>query len=260
MPEGRAVSASTISVVMAVYDGERFVADAIRSIFAQTRRPLEVIVVDDGSNDRTGEIVRGFAAVDYVRRAVNGGQAIALNEGVARAKGEYLAFLDADDVWVEDKLERQRLAFDEDPSRDVVYGLLREKVIGTASAGVSARNGRTLPAYLPSAMLIRRAAFDTVGPFDTRFTLGSVVDWFARSREAGLREQLLPHVVYERRIHGDNVGLRHADRRSDYLYVVKAALDRRRLGAPPPAQVEGSNEADARQAENTGQTANIRGV
>jgi hypothetical protein len=90
-------------------------------------------------------------------------------------------------------------------------------------------------------MLIRRAAFERVGDFDPGFKLGSVVDWYARSRDAGLAERALAAVVYERRIHGDNAGIRQRGDRGEYLRVVKAALDRRRRAAPqamPPTPAQ----------------------
>jgi glycosyltransferase involved in cell wall biosynthesis len=222
---------AAVSVVVAVLDGERFIADALRSILGQTRPPAEVCVVDDGSTDGTAAVVAGFAdaGVRCLRRPARGGQAAALNLGVASTGGERLAFLDADDVWAADKLRLQGAALDGDPTLDVVYGHMRERVLfAGAPAAVAARDGAVRPAHLPGAMLIRRGAFTRVGGFDARFTLGSVVDWYARACEAGLRQLTLPDVVYERRIHGDNAGLREARHRADYLHVVKAALDRRR--------------------------------
>lgn len=174
-------------------------------------------------------MVAAFTGVRYLRRAVRSGQAAALNLGVASTGGDRLAFLDADDVWAAEKLRLQGQALDANPAIDVVYGHMRERVIGAgAPAGVIARDGAVRCAELPGAMLIRRAAFERVGGFDTRFTLGSVVDWYARSCEAGLHSLTLPDVVYERRIHGANTGITQARHRTDYLQVVKAALDRRR--------------------------------
>ena len=107
MSEGGAVS-----VVIAVFDGERFIGDALGSIFGQTRPPAEVCVVDDGSTDGTAAVVAAFAGARYLRRAVRSGQAAALNLGVASTAGDRLAFLDADDVWAADKLRVQGEALD----------------------------------------------------------------------------------------------------------------------------------------------------
>jgi len=229
VPAEPCVLQATVSAVMAVYNGEATVAEAIASMLAQTLPPLEIIVVDDGSDDGTPAIldglVAGNACVRRVRQDPNAGQAAALNRGIAQAQGSYLAFLDADDIWMPDKLECQLALLAADPDLDVVYGLARQRWVRQGDMGQA---GSAVPAYLPGAMLIRRPAFDRVGPFDTQYHLGSVVDWYARSVEAKLRSALLQQVVYERRIHGRNLGIVAADKRTDYLSVIKAALDRRR--------------------------------
>ena len=217
--------APDISVVIPAYNAAAFVGEAIASVRAQTLAPLELLVVDDASTDTTAEIARASPGVRYLRQPENRGQAAALNRGVAETSGAYLAFLDADDLWRPRKLERQRAAFDADPSLDAVYGLAEERVI--ANAG-TARDGRKLPAPLPSALLVGRAAFERVGGFDEQYRLGSVVDWYSRALASGLRFLPLEEVLYERRIHGANVGLTQAADRGAYLDVVRAALARRR--------------------------------
>ena len=77
-------------------------------------------------------------------------------------------------------------------------------------------------------MLIRRESFDRVGPFLTDVRVGEGVDWYARATEAGLKGLILPDIVLERRLHDSNTGIRERDSRSDYLQVVRSALQRRR--------------------------------
>jgi glycosyltransferase involved in cell wall biosynthesis len=97
----------TVSVVIPVYNGERFVADAIRSVLNQSYPPLECIVVDDGSTDGTSNVVSRFQVpVRYVAKS-NGGVSSARNVGIELAKGDLVAFLDADDLWEREKLEKQ---------------------------------------------------------------------------------------------------------------------------------------------------------
>jgi glycosyltransferase involved in cell wall biosynthesis len=218
----------TISVVVPVYDGEPFLADALRSILGQTRRPDEVIVVDDGSRDRSCEIARSFAGVRVLQQP-NRGQASALNTGVAQSRGEYLAFLDADDRWLPRKLELQLGAFAEEPELELVFGHARQ--IAEHAAG-SKQHGRVLPARLPSALLIRRAALQKVGPFSSAWALGSVIEWSARARDLELRTKMLEHVVYERRIHGRNSSLVHPKPVREYARMLKAVLDARRARSP----------------------------
>lgn len=98
-----------VSVVIPVYNGERFIVKTIRSVLEQTYKEVEVIVVDDASSDRTEEKVRSFTSerVKYVGLAENRGVANARNVGTKMAQGKYLCFLDADDLWRPEKLSRQ---------------------------------------------------------------------------------------------------------------------------------------------------------
>jgi hypothetical protein len=88
-----------------------------------------------------------------------------------------------------------------------------------------------MPWMAPNLMLIRRAAFERVGPYSEELRVGVTVDWYARAQEAGLKTYMLPDVVLERRLHTQNNGLRERDSRSQYVHVLKAALDRRRAAA-----------------------------
>ena len=224
----------TISVVIPVYNGESFLADAIESIIAQQASVAEIIVIDDGSTDDSAGIARQYAAVNYIYQD-NAGAAAARNHGATLATGDFLAFLDADDVWMPDKLTRQLAAFATDSDLDVVFGHARQvQIIKPGKSGdsgdLTSKNLQyeVLPARLPSAMLIRRDAFQRVGAYDKQWRLGEVVDWYNRAVEAGLKMHMLPEILYERRLHDDNLGKREQQFRSDYLAVVKAALDRRR--------------------------------
>ncbi len=108
-----------VSVVIPVYNGERHIKDAIDSVLAQTYSQVELIVVDDGSTDNTKSLIKEYEGVEY-RYQKNAGQAAARNSGIKHSRGEFVAFLDADDVWLPDKLEKQVPLFS-DPSVGLVY-------------------------------------------------------------------------------------------------------------------------------------------
>jgi glycosyltransferase involved in cell wall biosynthesis len=224
------VTETTVSVIIAVRNGERFLGEALGSVLDQTRPPEEAIVIDDGSTDGTSRVVGEFPSVRYHRQS-HAGQATALNRGVAMATGVFLAFLDADDLWCERKLQWQLAAFEEDPALEVVFGHAEQFLDRERGGGWREDPDRERPrhpAHLPGAMLIRRDAFHRVGSFDPRWSVGGVVDWYARARECQLRERMLSQTVLRRRIHDRNVGILQRHQREDYLRVVKAALDRRR--------------------------------
>jgi glycosyltransferase involved in cell wall biosynthesis len=122
-----------ISVVMPVFDGEAFVRDAIKSVLEQTHHDLELIVVDDGSTDRTASIVSGCASNDrrlrFFAQPHSGKASIARNAGVARARAEFVAFIDADDLYHPRRLERGLEVLTKFPDVDVVFSdILRFRV------------------------------------------------------------------------------------------------------------------------------------
>jgi glycosyltransferase involved in cell wall biosynthesis len=223
-----------ISVVIAVYNGERYIGEAIESALGQTLPPAEVIVVDDGSTDGTGTVAQGFGdAIRYEHRS-RAGFAAGRNRGVELSTGAYLAFLDADDRFTPDKLERQLAALEQDPALDAVFGHVREFISPELEPDVAARLRRPVPDApwpTPNLMLVRRESFDRVGPFSTKLRVGVGVDWYARAVETPLRMAMPEYIVLERRLHTDNNGIRESDSRVQYLHVLKASLDRRRAKA-----------------------------
>src|SRR5213078_156464 len=95
-----------VSVIIPVYNGARYLRAALESVFAQTYRPIEVIVVDDGSGDDSGVIAQSFPDVHFIHQE-NQGVAAARNHGFDAARGEFIAFLDQDDLWTPEKLKVQ---------------------------------------------------------------------------------------------------------------------------------------------------------
>jgi glycosyltransferase involved in cell wall biosynthesis len=224
-----------ISVVIPAFNAERYLGEAVESAFGQTYQPVEVVVVDDGSDDGTGAVARAYGDRIVFASQPNGGIGSARNRGVALARGSYLAFLDADDRFLPDKLERQFAALAADLALDMVFGHVREFVSPElAPEDRAALRGPSPPGpfVAPNAMLIRRGSFDRVGLFATDVRVGEGVDWYARATEAGLKGLTLPDVVVERRLHDSNTGIRERDSRSDYLQVVRSALERRRAPGP----------------------------
>jgi glycosyltransferase involved in cell wall biosynthesis len=213
-PDGR------VSVVVPVRDGERFLADALRSVAAQTFRVAELIVVDDGSRDRSAAVARELGA--RVERQAPAGQVAARNRGVAAATGELVAFLDADDLWPAESLERRVAALRADREAGLVFGHVRQFDDAHPELLDEPR-----PALLFGAMLARREALDRVGPFASEWRAGELMEWLFRAREAGLRELVTDDVVLHRRIHAENMG-RDPDTRLDHVRIVRRALDRRR--------------------------------
>lgn len=225
-----------VSCVVPVFNSERYLGEALESIFQQTHSPLEVIVVDDGSTDATaaviasqGDRVRAFAQT-------NSGPAAARNRGVREARGEFVAFLDADDLWVPEKLGRQLERFAERPELHLCFSQLVNfwipELEEEAARFREHRLAKPVPALLAATLLARRTAFDTAGEFDPSRGYTHSTEWLLRVRERGLVSETLPEVLYRRRMHHGNRSRIHAGAsRGEYLDLVKAHLDRRRRGA-----------------------------
>lgn len=99
----------TVSIIVPMYNAEKFVAQTIQSVIGQTYSSWELLLIDDGSTDKTHDVIQQYLSDDRIRyvHKTNGGQGSARNRGIALAKGEYLAFIDADDIWDASKLESQ---------------------------------------------------------------------------------------------------------------------------------------------------------
>lgn len=222
--------APSISVIVPVHDGERFLAEALRSAIDQVRPPAEIIVVDDGSSDRSASIAGAVGHPVRVLSQARRGAAAARNLGVVEATGEMLAFLDADDLWTPAKLDLQVARLRDEPALDAVLGHIEQFVDADIDPALRDRlDVETAPraGYHVGTMLIRRQAFLGVGPFDASLRSGEFIDWWARAMDTPLRYAVVAQVVMRRRIHGANHTLRQAGHTREYLKVARQALRRR---------------------------------
>jgi glycosyltransferase involved in cell wall biosynthesis len=217
--------APLISTVIPVFNCEKYLGAAIESILAQNYHPMQIVVVDDGSTDNSAGVARSFPQVEYHLQE-HAGVATALNKGIAETKGDFLAFLDSDDLWMEGKLARQIEAFAQDPELGMVMGSVeqfREKGPDGGPLSLGLFNG-----YLKIAMLIRRSAMFEVGLFDPQWTTGDFIDWYIRATEKRVKSLMLPEVVAKRRIHDTNMGILQRDAQTDYARIMRQVLERRR--------------------------------
>jgi len=226
-------SSAAVSVIVVVRNGERFLASALRSAAAQTLPAAEIIVVDGGSTDATGQISRASPGVRHLPQSGTG-LADARNQGIAAARYALIAFLDHDDLWAPTKLATQaaRLA---DPAID--YSLTRMQFFvepGTPRAARAAGLEAPRAAGTPSALLARRALFDRIGGFDGSLAIGCDADWFARARDCGAVGAMVDEVLVRKRLHGTNLSTDHRRNRREMFEVARRSIARRR-GEPQPA-------------------------
>lgn len=231
-----------ITVVITVYNGAPYLAEAIDSVLAQSYYPFELIVLDDGSTDGSGEVARSYGSALRFIRKENAGLGAARNSAIELAQGSYYAFLDADDRFVPGKLERQMEILDTEPEVDMVFGHMTEFVspeIDESARALLREPVHDEPWRMTNLMLVRREAFHRVGPFSDTLRVGIGVDWYARAVDRGLKEAVPPFIVLERRLHTSNNGIQHRDARHQYLHVLKQSLDRKRALADPSTRTPG---------------------
>jgi glycosyltransferase involved in cell wall biosynthesis len=220
-----------VSAIIAAYNREAYLSDAIESIMNQTYRNLEIIVIDDGSTDNTKEVALRFAPLVRYYYQPNGGIAAAWNRGIKLASGDFFAFLDADDLWTDNKIEQQMNVIREDAKLDIAFGLVKQFYSPELSEGERQKlrcPDDMVPGVSAITMLIRRESFFKVGWFDTQWRKGIFSDWYLRARECGLVSHILPRLVAQRRLHQTNHGIVNRDKSIDYVRMLRASLYRRR--------------------------------
>jgi glycosyltransferase involved in cell wall biosynthesis len=220
-----------ISVIIPVYNGVKYLAEAIESVLAQTLEPLEIIVVDDGSTDRSLEIAGQFLPRVTIVRQENKGAGAARNTGVRVATGGYFAFLDADDLWTPQKLSIQRSLLESHPETDMVFGTVKQFIspeLPAEQQGTLRKEMGTMPGYSHGAMLIERTKFLHVGPFSEQLEIGEFIDWFSRARHLGLTHRILDDIVLKRRIHTQNMGIYKRGHLNNYTAILRKAIARKR--------------------------------
>lgn len=220
-----------VSIIIPVYNGQAYLSEAINSVLDQTYKSIQVIVIDDGSTDGSGDIAQSFmGSIEYYYQS-NQGTAAARNFGVQMSKGALLAFLDQDDLWLENKLNLQVSAFKADTRTDIVFGQVKQFV--SPEMDEQFRKNifcppHLMPGFLPSAMLIKRESFFRTGLFESVWQIGEWADWYARASEQELKKTMIPELVTLRRIHSGNKGITQRESLNEYIQILKASLDRRR--------------------------------
>jgi glycosyltransferase involved in cell wall biosynthesis len=220
-----------ISVIVPAYQAAATLAETLRSIAGQTRPPDEVIVVDDGSTDGTADVAR--AALPSARVIVrgNGGSAAALNTGLSEAQGDLLAMLDADDLWVPEKLSAQLAAMQAAPELAGIGGHMEVFACPMMPPAEFARMRLAegpVPCLLCGALLLRRAAYAAIGRHNEALRVGYSIDWMHRARLAGLRFDVLPNVVLRRRIRAGSLSSRAGGADPAFLAMARLAIARQR--------------------------------
>ena len=228
---GHMTSKPLVSVIVAVRNGERFLEQSLNSIVSQGYEPIEILVVDGHSTDRTVEIAKSYDSLRIVPQ-VNRGIADAYNLGVQSANGDFIAFNSHDDIWQPEKLKAQvqylldhpevayctgKVTFFLEPGYGIPAGFREELLEGEHTV------------RLLETWVVRKEVFKAIGPFDTSISTAEDVDWLARAGDQGFKSYSIPEVLVRKRVHDENSSL-VPENNKNLLSVVRKSLERKRGG------------------------------
>lgn len=226
-----------VSVVIPAFNAAAYIQDAVETVLAQSYRPLEIIIVDDGSTDDTVERVARYADQVVLLRQSNRGPGAARNLGVSRATGQIIAFLDADDLWPAERLKNMVELMLRHPEAGIVRGQIqRMDGLTVREAAVGQEN---LGPFSPVSAIYRASIFALCGGFDQHSTLRGAedLDWYLRCQERGVTTvtYAAPSIIY-RRTNGLSANVDVIN--TGLLSAVKKKLERERAlkaaSAPKP--------------------------
>jgi glycosyltransferase involved in cell wall biosynthesis len=222
-----------VSVIIPAYNAERYLDQALDSVLAQTFGDFECIVVDDGSTDATPRIAGEREGVIALRQE-NRGAAAARNAGIRAARGTYLTFLDADNLWYPQRLEIQVDFHRRHPEIDYSHVDLEERIEDGFEAPSWAlarqKDAGLTYALRPCGLMIDRAAMLRLGGFNARFQAGQAAEWLSRARDAGLKGERLAQTLGMVRIHGENMSHNQDNTRRFVLQALHESIRRKRNG------------------------------
>jgi glycosyltransferase involved in cell wall biosynthesis len=222
-----------VSCIVPVFNSEKYLGQALDSILMQTYRPIEVIVADDGSTDGSRDIAKGYGGLVRWVSQETAGPAATRNLGAREAHGDLLAFLDADDVWKREKLERQTARLQQRSNLDACVSHAQMFWEPECSAEqITYRGhprGQAIPGYATTTLLVWRRVFDRIGMFREDLWFADATDWFVRFQEAGLSLELMEDVLVFHRMHSQNLTRRRSEAsKAEFARVVAEALYRKR--------------------------------
>jgi glycosyltransferase involved in cell wall biosynthesis len=221
-----------VSIVLPVLNASRFLEQALASVTAQAYLPNEIVAVDGGSTDGTLDTLAAAPRARVLRQAGQGLPA-AWNEGIAAARGQYVCFLDADDLWPANRLDLQIRHLEAQPEALFCIGhvmlFLEPGCRLPATLNPAALAGSHL-GHMPGTLMARRALFDQVGVFEMHWRIASDIEWFARLRDAHVPGVELSDVLLYRRIHDANLSQLSGPRliQGELLQMLRQGLRRRR--------------------------------
>jgi glycosyltransferase involved in cell wall biosynthesis len=219
----------SVSVIIPAYNAAQHLPEAIESVLQQSAGVLEIIVADDGSADGTRDVAAAYPV--RLLALARGGVSVARNAAVDAANGEWLAFLDADDIWLPGKIGVQLAAAEDQPAVDLI---LCERVfqfdVPIPPWFTEERDGGSATLFQPSAWLLRKRTFQRVGGFEPGRALGEDMNWLLRAWQLGIQHHVVPETLVIRRIHECNASARQKSAREQVFDLLRESVAIKRRG------------------------------
>ena len=220
-----------VSVIMPLYNNERYVSEAIESVLTQTYKDYEIIVVDDGSTDHGPEIVSSYPGIKLFK-IEHSGVAKARNYALKQAKGSLISFIDSDDIWAPEKLEMQTGYLERNENCDIVF--CNYSNFSDISPDELSERQKEIMAYTDNACLtaacMKRSLFEHFGLFNENYPYGEDTEWTTRLRLGNIAlDHCINEVLYYRRVHDSNISLKHQKMGEKQYYSIMADAIRRKL-------------------------------
>lgn len=214
---------TTVTTIMTVYNGEKYLREAIESVLKQSLPVDEFIVVDDGSTDSTLSILQNYPQIKIIQKS-NSGMWDSLNIAINKAKSKYITFCDADDLWHKDKLQEQISYINLNPEVDMVFGLCQQFKIDNMTGVILFQDPQ--PGLVQLCMLCRKDMFLEIGNFDTSIK-AAFIYWFQQAKLKNYTSYIIPQVMAFRRIHETNL-TRGDDYKNDFTLLAKRLIEQRK--------------------------------
>lgn len=219
----------SVTAIMVVKNGEKFMQQAIHSVLNQEIQPDEFIAVLGNSTDRTLEILNQFPAIKIIQQ--NGeGISNAYNTGIKKASGDLICFISHDDIWTPDKLKIQKGFMVENPgikfsNCHVEYFLEPGYAKPTGMREMWLKKPQ--PAKIMETLMARKEVFILAGLYNETLRTAEDVDWFARAADMKIPSEILPRVLLKKRLHGSNISMEINSNNQNLLKALRASVKRK---------------------------------
>lgn len=216
----------SISVIIPNYNYGHYLADALDAIEQQSYPPQEIIVIDNGSTDHSLEVLQPYKQrIQYLALPSNLGASYARNVGATLATCEYLAFLDADDLWLPNKLEAQINILKNETKPLLVFTLVQNFYsphMPIAYQTILKCSDAIQPGVMASTLMLSRHLFFKIGPFNTTLMYGEFIEWYHRAHSMRIPTHIIPELFTKRRIHEGHIG--KSQQHQAYCHILKSRL------------------------------------